>query len=33
MSITDLFIRRPVMTTLVMLGIVLFGVMGSARWL
>jgi hydrophobic/amphiphilic exporter-1 (mainly G- bacteria), HAE1 family len=28
MSITDLFIRRPVMTTLVMLGIVLFGVMG-----
>src|SRR6516164_4263603 len=28
MSITDIFIRRPVMTTLVMLGIVLFGVMG-----
>ena len=28
MSITDLFIRRPVMTTLVMLGIVLFGIMG-----
>jgi hydrophobic/amphiphilic exporter-1 (mainly G- bacteria), HAE1 family len=28
MSITDLFIRRPVMTTLVMLGILLFGVMG-----
>jgi len=28
MSITDLFIRRPVMTTLVMLGIVLFGVAG-----
>src|SRR5689334_21607405 len=28
MSVTDLFIRRPVMTTLVMLGIVLFGVMG-----
>jgi HAE1 family hydrophobic/amphiphilic exporter-1 len=27
-SVTDLFIRRPVMTTLVMLGIVLFGVMG-----
>jgi len=25
---TDIFIRRPVMTTLVMLGIVLFGVMG-----
>ncbi|MBV8731793.1 MAG: efflux RND transporter permease subunit [Acidobacteriia bacterium] len=28
MSITDIFIRRPVMTTLVMLGILLFGVMG-----
>src|SRR5579871_979893 len=28
MSVTDIFIRRPVMTTLVMLGIVLFGVMG-----
>ncbi|MBV9508564.1 MAG: efflux RND transporter permease subunit, partial [Acidobacteriia bacterium] len=28
MSITDIFIRRPVMTTLVMLGIVLFGIMG-----
>ncbi|HLK47481.1 MAG TPA: efflux RND transporter permease subunit [Bryobacteraceae bacterium] len=28
MSITDIFIRRPVMTTLVMLGIVLFGLMG-----
>ena len=28
MGITDLFIRRPVMTTLVMLGILLFGVMG-----
>jgi HAE1 family hydrophobic/amphiphilic exporter-1 len=28
MSITDIFIRRPVMTTLVMLAIVLFGVMG-----
>ena len=28
MSVTDLFIRRPVMTTLVMLAIVLFGVMG-----
>ena len=28
MSITDIFIRRPVMTTLVMLSIVLFGVMG-----
>src|SRR5690349_7224835 len=28
MSVTDIFIRRPVMTTLVMLAIVLFGVMG-----
>jgi HAE1 family hydrophobic/amphiphilic exporter-1 len=28
MSITDIFIRRPVMTTLVMLGILLFGIMG-----
>ena len=28
MNITDIFIRRPVMTTLVMLGIVIFGVMG-----
>jgi HAE1 family hydrophobic/amphiphilic exporter-1 len=28
MSVTDIFIRRPVMTTLVMLGIVLFGLMG-----
>ncbi|PWT99447.1 MAG: acriflavine resistance protein B [Terriglobia bacterium] len=28
MNITELFIRRPVMTTLVMSGIVLFGVMG-----
>jgi hydrophobic/amphiphilic exporter-1 (mainly G- bacteria), HAE1 family len=28
MSIAELFIRRPVMTTLVMLGIVVFGVMG-----
>src|SRR5579871_3489139 len=28
MAITDLFIRRPVMTTLVMLAIVLFGVLG-----
>src|SRR5437867_2155306 len=28
MSIAELFIRRPVMTTLVMLGILLFGVMG-----
>jgi hydrophobic/amphiphilic exporter-1 (mainly G- bacteria), HAE1 family len=28
MSITDLFIRRPVMTALVMMGIVLFGVAG-----
>src|SRR5579871_5676832 len=31
MSITDIFIRRPVMTTLVMLGIVLFGVMGYRK--
>src|SRR5512146_2968180 len=28
MNIADIFIRRPVMTTLVMLGILLFGVMG-----
>src|SRR5579885_3065502 len=28
MSPTELFIKRPVMTTLVMLGILLFGVMG-----
>ena len=28
MNITELFIRRPVMTTLVMFGILLFGVMG-----
>jgi HAE1 family hydrophobic/amphiphilic exporter-1 len=28
MSVSEIFIRRPVMTTLVMLGIVLFGVMG-----
>ena len=28
MSITDIFIRRPVMTTLVMVGILLFGVIG-----
>ena len=28
MNITDLFIRRPVLTTLVMMGIVLFGVAG-----
>jgi HAE1 family hydrophobic/amphiphilic exporter-1 len=28
MSISEIFIRRPVMTTLVMLGILLFGVMG-----
>jgi hydrophobic/amphiphilic exporter-1 (mainly G- bacteria), HAE1 family len=28
MSITELFIRRPVMTTLVMLGIVIFGIVG-----
>ena len=28
MNLSELFIRRPVMTTLVMLGILLFGVMG-----
>src|SRR5919205_3813092 len=28
MNIAELFIRRPVMTTLVMLGILLFGIMG-----
>ena len=28
MSIAELFIRRPVMTTLVMLAILLFGIMG-----
>src|SRR5450631_785638 len=28
MNVTEIFIRRPVMTTLVMLGIVLFGVAG-----
>src|SRR5215472_12132072 len=28
MNVAELFIRRPVMTTLVMLGILLFGVMG-----
>ena len=28
MNITDLFIRRPVMTTLVMMGILLFGIVG-----
>ncbi len=28
MNIAEIFIRRPVMTTLVMLGILLFGVMG-----
>src|SRR5512136_1708183 len=28
MNITELFIRRPVMTTLVMLGIVIFGIVG-----
>ena len=28
MNITELFIRRPVMTTLVMLGILLFGILG-----
>ncbi|HEX9149013.1 MAG TPA: efflux RND transporter permease subunit, partial [Thermoanaerobaculia bacterium] len=28
MNISDIFIRRPVMTTLIMIGILLFGVMG-----
>src|SRR6202051_1292021 len=28
MNVAELFIRRPVMTTLVMLGILMFGVMG-----
>src|SRR6185312_12163917 len=28
MNVAEIFIRRPVMTTLVMLGILLFGVMG-----
>jgi len=28
MNITEIFIRRPVMTTLVMMGILLFGVAG-----
>src|SRR5215831_1913222 len=28
MSIPELFIKRPVMTTLVMMGILLFGIMG-----
>ncbi|HLB89315.1 MAG TPA: efflux RND transporter permease subunit, partial [Terriglobales bacterium] len=28
MSVAELFIRRPVMTTLVMLGILMFGIMG-----
>ena len=32
MNIADIFIRRPVMTTLVMLGILLFGAM-SYRYL
>src|ERR1041385_3055545 len=31
MNITEVFIRRPVMTTLVMLGIVLFGVAGYRK--
>jgi hypothetical protein len=29
MNITDLFIKRPVMTALVMIGIVLFGTSGQ----
>lgn len=28
MNITEIFIRRPVMTTLLMLGILIFGVVG-----
>ena len=28
MNVTELFIRRPIMTTLVMLGILLFGIFG-----
>ena len=28
MSISEIFIRRPVMTTLVMFGILLFGIVG-----
>src|SRR2546428_6583483 len=28
MNVAELFIRRPVMTTLVMLGILMFGIMG-----
>jgi len=28
MNIAEIFIRRPVMTTLVMIGLLLFGVMG-----
>ena len=28
MNVAEIFIRRPVMTTLVMLGILMFGIMG-----
>ena len=31
MNITELFIRRPVMTTLIMIGIVLFGAVALAE--
>ena len=31
MNFSEIFIRRPVMTTLVMLGVVMFGVMGYVR--
>ena len=31
MSVSELFIRRPVMTTLVMTGILIFGVLGYRR--
>ena len=31
MSISELFIRRPVMTTLVMSGVLLFGVLGYTQ--
>ena len=31
MNIAEIFIRRPIMTTLVMMGILLFGIMGYMR--
>jgi multidrug efflux pump subunit AcrB len=31
MNITRVFIRRPVMTTLLMMGLLLFGVAGTAH--